>query len=273
MSNLRETVKLSNGVEIPRIGFGTFLIPDGNDVKSAVLSALATGYRHIDTAAIYGNEKGVGAAIKESGIAREELFVTSKLWNSDQGYESTLSAFDKSLELLGMDYLDLYLIHWPKAFNKESWRAIIKLYNDKRIRAIGVSNFKEKHLDEIISDSGVVPMVNQVELHPRFNQKAIRDYCSEKNIIVEAWGPLMQGKIFSEPLFIELAEKYGKTIAQIALRWHYQLDVVTLPKSVKPERMRNNVEIFDFEIAADDMDRIAALEPERVGPDPDTITF
>ncbi len=273
MSNLKETVALLNGVEIPRIGFGTFLIPDGADVKSAVLSALAAGYRHIDTAAVYGNEKGVGEAVRESGIAREELFVTSKLWNSDQGYESALRAFDKSLGLLGMDYLDLYLIHWPKAFNKESWRALIKLYNDKRTRAIGVSNFKPKHLDEVIADSGVVPMVNQVELHPRFNQKAIREYCAEKKIIVEAWGPLMQGKIFSEPLFVELAEKYGKTIAQTALRWHYQLDVVTLPKSVNPERMRNNVEIFDFEITAEDMARIAALEPERVGPDPDTINF
>ncbi|NQT58708.1 MAG: aldo/keto reductase [Bacteroidetes bacterium] len=273
MSNLRETVKLSNGVEIPRIGFGTFKIDDGDDVKSAVLSALKTGYRHIDTAAIYGNEKGVGEAIRESGIARNELFVTSKLWNSDQGYESTLRAFDKSLELLGMDYLDLYLIHWPKAFNKESWRALIKLYNDKRVRAVGVSNFKGKHLDEIIDDSGIVPMVNQVELHPRFNQKEIRDYCAQKNIVVEAWGPLMQGKIFSEPLFIELAEQYGKTIAQVALRWHYQLDVVTLPKSVKPERMQDNVEIFDFSISDGDMNRIAALSPGRVGPDPDTITF
>ena len=273
MSSLKESVQLNNGIMIPKIGFGTFKIEDGDSVRSAVRSAIRTGYRHIDTASVYGNEKGVGEGIKTCGIPRSELFITSKLWNSDQGYHSTLKAFDKTLELIGLEYLDLYLIHWPKTFNKESWRALIKLNNDKRVRAIGVSKFKVKNLEKIIQDSGVVPQINQVELHPRFTQKELYNYCFKKNIIVEAWGPLMQGMIFSEPLFIELSKEYNKTIAQLALRWHYQLGVVTLPKSVNLDRMRDNVDIFDFTISNDDMARIAAMDQGRIGPDPDTITF
>lgn len=273
MNQLHETITMQNGVEIPIMGFGTFLIEDGKPVISAVRAALEIGYRHIDTARIYNNEKGVGKALKESGIPREELFVTSKLWNTDQGFYSALNAFDATLERLGLDYLDLYLIHWPKSRNKESWRALTKLYNDRRVKAVGVSNFKVQHIEELINDTGVVPMVNQVELHPRFNQRELREYCERRQIVVEAWGPLMQGKIFSEPLFKELSETYGKTIAQVALRWHYQSGLVTLPKSVNPERIRSNSEIFDFELSNEDMERIAALEQIRVGPDPDTITF
>lgn len=273
MNNLKESARLNNGVVIPKIGFGTFKIEDGANVRSAVLSALETGYRHIDTAAIYDNEKGVGEAVRESGIPRKELFITGKLWNSDHGYDSVFKAFNKSLKLLGVDYLDLYLIHWPKPLNKESWKALIKINEDRGTRAIGVSNFQVPHLDEIIEDSGVVPSVNQVELHPSFNQKKLRSYCADKNIIIEAWGPLMQGRIFSEPLFKELSKQYNKTIAQIALRWHYQLDVVTLPKSVNPDRIRANCEIFDFTVSDEDMERINAMNQERFGPDPDNFDF
>ena len=195
------------------------------------------------------------------------------MWNDKHNDGDILLSCAQSLRDLGLDYLDLYLIHWPKSLNKESWKALIKINEDRGTRAIGVSNFQVPHLDEIIEDSGVVPAVNQIELHPCFNQKELRSYCADKNIIIEAWGPLMQGRIFSEPLFMELSKQYNKTIAQIALRWHYQLNVVTLPKSVNPDRIRANCEIFDFTVSDEDMERINAMNQERFGPDPDNFDF
>lgn len=265
---------LSNGVKIPILGFGTFKVEDGKQTIDAVRTALEIGYRHIDAAAIYNNEDSVGQGIKESGVPREEIFLTSKVWNSDQGYENTLKAFETSLEKLGTDYLDLYLIHWPKELNKETWRALEKLYKDGRVRAIGVCNFKEHHLEDLMEDAEIKPMVNQVEFHPQLSQPELLNYCKANNIQVVAWGPLMQGKIFKFQLLKELSEKYNKTIAQITLRWDIQKGVVTIPKSIDPARIKGNSEIFDFEITEEDMQRIASLNTgERIGPDPDKIDF
>lgn len=271
---LNEYVVLNNGVKMPIFGLGTFKVKDGTETIEAVKTALQIGYRHIDTAAVYGNEEGVGQGIKESGVPREEIFLVSKVWNTDQGYESTLKAFETSLSKLGTDYLDLYLIHWPKALNLETWRALETLYKEGRVRAIGVSNFKEHHLKEVMEAFEIVPMVNQVEFHPQLTQPELHAFCKEHNIQLEAWGPLMQGKIFDIPLMKELADKYGKTIAQIALRWHVQMGVVTIPKSINADRIASNAEIFDFTISEEDMARIMQLNTgERIGPDPDHITF
>ena len=274
MTSIKECSTLSNGLKMPWLGFGTFKVPDGKVVEEAVKEALRLGYRHIDTAAIYKNEEGVGQAIKDSGVPREEIFLVSKVWNTDQGYESTLKAFETSLKKLQTDYLDLYLIHWPKTLNKETWKALEKLYKQGRVKAIGVSNFKLHHLEELLEDAEIIPMVNQVEFHPQFPQTEIMEICKKHNIQLEAWGPLMQGKIFEIPLMKELAEKYNKTISQIALRWDLQMGIVTIPKSITPERIKENMNIFDFEISKEDMDRIAQLNiGERIGPDPDHITF
>lgn len=274
MENIKECSILSNGVKMPWLGFGTFKVPEGKVVEEAVKEALRLGYRHIDTAAIYKNEEGVGQAIKDSRVPREEIFLVSKVWNTDQGYESTLKAFETSLKKLQTDYLDLYLIHWPKALNKETWKALEQLYKEGRVKAIGVSNFKLHHLEELLEDAEIIPMVNQIEFHPQFPQTEIMEICKKHNIQLEAWGPLMQGKIFEIPLMRELAEKYNKTISQIALRWDLQMGVVTIPKSITPERIKENMNIFDFEISKEDMDRIVQLNiGERVGPDPDHITF
>lgn len=266
--------KLKNGIEMPMLGFGTFKVEDGQVTVEAVKSALQQGYRHLDCAAVYGNEDSVGKGIKESGVPREEIFITSKVWNSDQGYESTLEAFEKSISRLGVDYLDLYLIHWPKSLNKETWKALEKLYKEGKVKAIGVSNFKEHHLKELMKDAEIMPMVNQVEFHPQLAQPELLAFCKENGIQVEAWGPLMQGKIFEVELMKELAEKYNKSISQIVLRWDIQMGVVTIPKSIKPHRIKENSEIFDFEISAEDMEKISSLNTGvRIGPDPDTITF
>jgi diketogulonate reductase-like aldo/keto reductase len=274
MENINHTITLQNGVSIPALGFGTFKVQEGSQVVTAVKEALKVGYRHIDTAAVYGNEEGVGKAIRESGINRSEIFLTSKVWNSDQGYESTLRAFETSIRKLGTDYLDLYLIHWPKALNKETWRAMEELYDQGRIKAIGVSNFKVHHLEELMGSISVTPMINQVELHPRLNQQEVRDFCKKYNIVVEAWAPLMQGKVFEIPLLHSLAEKYNKTISQIVLRWDLQMGLVTIPKSITPERIKENADIFDFELAQEDMESIIELDAGiRVGSDPDSITF
>lgn len=266
-------ITLNNGVEMPQIGLGTFKVDDGQDVIDSVRWALEAGYRHIDTAAIYNNEEGVGIGIKQSRVSREEIFVTTKVWNSDQGYERTLEAFEQSLKKLDLDYVDLYLIHWPKSLNLETWKALEKLYRDGRVRAIGVSNFKKHHIEEIIEKFDIVPMVNQVELHPQFPQDDLRDYCKKHNILIESWAPLMQGKIFEIPLMEELSKKYNKSIAQIAIRWQYQLGIIVIPKSIKKERITSNVDIFDFEILEEDMKRIESLKGDRIGPDPDFITF
>jgi len=265
---------LSNNVKMPVLGFGTFKVEDGKQTADAVRQALEIGYRHIDAAAIYNNEEGVGQGIKESGVPREEIFLTSKVWNTDQGYENTLKAFEVSLEKLGTDYLDLYLIHWPKDLSKETWKALEKLYKDGRVKAIGVSNFKEHHLKEIMKDAEINPMVNQVEFHPQLAQPELLKLCKANGIQVVAWGPLMQGKIFKVELMKELAKKYNKTIAQITLRWDIQSGVVTIPKSTNPVRIKGNSEIFDFEITKEDMQRISILNTgERIGPDPDKIDF
>ncbi|HSL86609.1 MAG TPA: aldo/keto reductase, partial [Bacteroidales bacterium] len=248
---------------------------EGDEVFRSVLEALEAGYRLIDTAAIYGNEEGVGRAIKASGLKREEIFVTTKLWNTDQGdSEKVTAAFETSLKKLGLDYVDLYLIHWPgKDKYVETYKAMEKLYKDELVRAIGVCNFHNHHLEKLISETEVVPALNQIELHPLMNQKEIRDYCRDKGIQVEAWGPLMQGKGDLEaPVFVELSKKYKKSPAQIILRWHHQNDVLVIPKSVTPSRIRENIDIFDFELSPEDMEKIDAHnENRRLSADPDTF--
>lgn len=271
--NLQSTTTLHNGVKMPYLGLGVFKVEDGEEVVNSVKAALEIGYKSIDTAAIYGNEEGVGKAIAEANIPRDELFITTKVWNSKQGYESTLAAFEESMEKLGLDYLDLYLIHWPvpeQGKYLDTWKALEKLYKDGRIRAIGVSNFKIHHLEDIIENCEVKPMVNQVEYHPRLNQKELHEFCKKSQIQLEAWSPLMQGKLLDEPALVEIASKYNKSTAQVILRWDLQNDVITIPKSVKPHRIAENADIFDFELSQDDMEKINALnQDKRIGPDPD----
>ncbi|HLW22499.1 MAG TPA: aldo/keto reductase [Sphaerochaetaceae bacterium] len=274
IQHVQDTVILNNGVPMPGLGLGVFKVGDGAPVEAAVKSALRAGYRSIDTAAVYGNEVGVGRGLAESGLSREEVFITSKVWNADQGYASTFKAFDASLARLGTDYLDLYLIHWPVAGKYlDTWKALTELYRDGRVRAIGVSNFHVHHLKEVLDSSNVVPAVNQIELHPLLNQKEIRDFCQVNNIIVEAWSPLMKGNL-DMPLLAELAGKYQKTPAQIVIRWHIQHGVVVIPKSVHDHRIRENAQIFDFSLSSSEMDAIDALhEGRRFGPDPDNFDF
>jgi len=272
-SGLNETVTLHNGVKMPRFGLGVFKVEDGEEVVQSVKAAIKNGYRSIDTAAIYENEEGVGRAIKESGVSREDLFITTKLWNSEQGYESTIRAFEQSLEKLELEYVDLYLIHWPgKDKYKETWKAFEKLYNDGRVRAIGVSNFHVHHLEDLISEAEIKPMVNQIEYHPHLTQEEVHEYCKKHEIQLEAWSPLKQGQLFDEPLLKRLAEQYGKTVAQIILRWDWQNEVVTIPKSTKEERIIENASIFDFELSSEDMKKISSLNQDsRAGSNPDDM--
>ncbi|MBL3648124.1 glyoxal/methylglyoxal reductase [Bacillus sp. RHFS10] len=274
-TSLKDTVKLHNGVEMPWFGLGVFKVENGSEATESVKAAIKNGYRSIDTAAIYKNEEGVGIGIEESGVAREELFITSKVWNEDQGYETTLAAFEKSLERLQLDYLDLYLIHWPgKDKYKDTWRALEKLYKDGKIRAIGVSNFQVHHLEELLKDAEIKPMINQVEYHPRLTQKELRDYCKKQGIQLEAWSPLMQGQLLDNEVLAQIAEKHNKSVAQVILRWDLQNEVVTIPKSIKEHRIIENADIFDFELSQEDMDKIDALnKDERVGPNPDELLF
>ncbi len=260
---------------MPYFGLGVYLSKDGNEVINAVKYALENGYRHIDTASIYKNEKGVGEGIKQSGVTREDIFVVSKVWNSDQGYDTTLKAFDDSLKRLDLDYLDLYLVHWPKeGLYKDTWRAMEKLYKEKRVRAIGVSNFLKHHLEDLMGAAEIVPMVNQMEFHPYLVQQELIDFCHENGIQYEAWSPMMQGHIFEMEEFKGLAEKYNKTIAQIVLRWDLQKGVVTIPKSAKNSRILANADIFDFELQASDMALLDAMDQgKRFGPDPDNFDF
>jgi 2,5-diketo-D-gluconate reductase A len=269
-------IKLNNGVEMPQVGLGVWKAADGDEVKHAVSTALADGYRLIDTARIYGNEAGVGEAVRTSGLPRQDIFVTTKLWNDDHGYEATLKAFDASLRRLGLDYVDLYLIHWPvpsKGKFLDSWKALEKLYRDKRVRAIGVSNFKPQHLEEILANNGIVPAINQIELHPHMQQLETRAFCVRHGIQVESYSPLKRaGDVFSEPAIQEIADHYGKTPAQIVLRWHVQEDLVVIPKSVTPERIQENIDIFDFALNDDEMTRIRGLNrDQRIGSDPDIM--
>ncbi|KAF9122876.1 hypothetical protein BGX30_001738 [Mortierella sp. GBA39] len=264
---------------MPWLGLGVFKVEEGSELVEAVKAAVKHGYRSIDTAAVYANETSVGQGIREAladnGLKREDLFVTSKVWNADLGYESTIAAYETSLKKLGLDYLDLYLIHWPVAGKyKEAWRAMERLYKDGRVKSIGVSNFQVHHLEDLMKDAEIVPVINQVEFHPMLTQKELRDFTKQHNIQLEAWSPLMQGELLNHPLLKEIAEKYGKSIAQVILRWDLQHGVVTIPKSTKEHRIVENASLFDFELSQEDMDRIDGLnENRRVGPDPDNFDF
>ncbi len=275
INHIQDTAELSNGVKMPWLGLGVWQSQDGEEVEQSVLWALEQGYRSIDTAAIYRNEAGVGRALKSSGISREEIFLTTKVWNSDQGFESTLKAFETSLELLDTPYLDLYLIHWPvEGKYKETWRALELLYKEQKVRAIGVSNFLVHHLKDLLPTCEVKPMLDQVEFHPHLIQPTLLDYCRTEGIQLQAWSPLMQGKVVDVPELMAIGEKYGKSAVQITLRWNLQHGVITIPKSVKRERIISNSEIFDFELSEDDMLAIDALDRgARVGPDPDNFNF
>jgi methylglyoxal/glyoxal reductase len=273
VKNLQDCTTLHNGVKMPWFGLGVYKVEEGQEVVNSVKSALSNGYRSIDTAAFYQNEEGVGEAIKQSGIPREELFITTKVWNSDQGYEKTITAFEKSMEKLDIKYLDLYLIHWPvKGKYKETWKALEKLYKDGRVRAIGVSNFHIQHLEDLLSDAEIKPMVNQVEYHPRLSQVVLHEYCKKHNIQFEAWSPLMRGKLLDNPILKGISEKYNKSIPQVILRWDLQNEVVTIPKSIKEHRIIENANIFDFELTEEEMDKIDSLnEDQRVGTNPDSF--
>ncbi len=275
MQRLTEATVLHNGVRMPWLGLGVLYLSEGGPVENAVRWALDCGYRHLDTASIYGNESGVGRAIKQSGVSREEIFVTSKVWNRDQGYEQTLAAFEASLERLDMDYVDLYLVHWPvTGLYKETWRALETIYESGRARAIGVSNFLVHHLQDLLSSARIVPMVNQVEFHPYLQQPDLQAFCRQRHIQLEAWRPLMKGKVLEIPEIIALAEKYGKNPVQMTLRWMIQRGVVTIPKSANKARICSNADIFDFDIADEDLAGIDSLDRhERLGNDPDNFHF
>jgi 2,5-diketo-D-gluconate reductase A len=269
------TLRLNNGVEIPQVGFGVFLIPE-TETKTAVATALRTGYRHIDTAKLYQNEAEVGEAIAESGIAREEIFVTTKVWNSEQGYEPALASFEASMDRLGLDVLDLLLIHWPVpelGRYVETWHAFEKLYADGRVRAIGVSNFHIPHLQRLFEEGSVVPAVNQIELHPQLPQAELREFHAEHGIVTEAWSPLARGgAVLSDATVTAIADRVGKSPAQVVLRWSLQLGNVVLPRSVTPSRIEENLELFDFSLTDEDMAALAGLaDDERIGPNPDTF--
>lgn len=280
MNQLTDTFRLKNGYRIPCVGFGTWQTPDGNIAVNAVRAAIQAGYRHIDAAAVYDNEVGVGNGIKEAGIRREELFVTSKVWNADRGYEKTRAAFEKTLHDLRLEYLDLYLIHWPASasrfpdweeINLETWRAMSDLYKAGRIRAIGVSNFLPHHLKALM-ETEVQPMVNQIEFHPGQMQGKTVAFCKEHDIVVEAWSPLGTGKMLTNPKLKMIAEKYGKSVAQLCIRWCVQNGVLPLPKSITPERIIENAQVFDFQISEDDMTEVnkmpyfggSGLHPDEV---------
>lgn len=279
VKNLQDTTTLHNGVKMPWFGLGVFKVEEGPELVNAVKVAIKHGYRSIDTAAIYENEEGVGQGIreglKEAGISREDLFVTSKVWNADLGYESTIAAYEKSLQKLGLEYLDLYLIHWPvEGKYKEAWRALETLYKEGKVKAIGVSNFQIHHLKDLMEDAEVKPMVNQVECHPRLTQKEVQAFCKEQGIQLEAWSPLMQGELLDNEVLQAIATKHGKSVAQVILRWDIQNGIVTIPKSTKEHRIVENSTVFDFELTEEEMNQIDGLnQNHRVGPDPDNFDF
>ena len=278
ITSLQDTIKLNNEVEMPAMGLGVFQV-ENDTTAEIVKNAIELGYRSIDTAAIYGNEAGVGEGIKlalaSTGLNREDLFITSKVWNAGLNYEETVSAYEESLEKLGLDYLDLYLIHWPgKNKFAESWSALEDLYIQGKIRAIGVCNFNISHLQDLMKNARVTPVINQVEFHPRLQQQSLRAFCKEHNILLEAWAPLMQGGLLEDPTIANIAEKYGKSNSQVILRWDIQNGVITIPKSVRKERMAQNADIFDFSLTDEEMQIINAMNlDKRVGPDPEVFDF
>lgn len=270
-----EKVELYNGVKMPAYGLGVYKVEEGQQIEATIHSALRLGYRLIDTASFYENEEGVGRAIKSSSIPREDVFITTKVWNSDQGYESTLQAFDDSLNRLGTDYIDLYLVHWPvKDKYLETWRAMEHLYKQGKVRAIGVSNFQVHHLEDILEHAAEKPVINQVELHPLLSQDRLRAFCKSNEIKVEAWSPLGRGRFLGEPVLEKIAQNHGKTPAQVILRWHYQNGIIAIPKSVNPARLAENAAIFDFQLDLDEMNEINGLNRnQRFGADPDNFDF
>ncbi|EHR50545.1 aldo/keto reductase, diketogulonate reductase [Saccharomonospora marina XMU15] len=269
------TVELNNGVRMPQVGFGVYKIPDGQ-VVGALRTAFDAGYRNVDTATLYRNERGVGVAIAESGLPREDVFVTTKLWNTDHGHDEAMRAFDTSLNLLGLDYVDLYLIHWPVPSADRyvpTWQALRKIAEAGRARAIGVSNFQVEHLRRLVEETGVVPAVNQIELHPWLQQSQLRAFHSAHGIVTEAWAPIARGGArLGDEVLDRLARKHGKTPAQVVLRWHVELGHVVIPKSVTPKRIVENIDIFDFELDEQDMSAMATLDHgHRTGPHPDSM--
>lgn len=274
---ITDTLTLSNGTKIPLLGLGTWRLSDGEEVENAVKTALQIGYRHIDTATVYRNETGVGRAIRQSGVPRSEIFVTTKVWNDDHrlGYDGVLRAFDASLQRLGMDYVDLYLVHWPvKGMYKQAWRALESIYASGRAKAIGVSNFMEHHLRDLLPEAKVKPMVNQFEFHPWLQSPGLLEMCRKENIVPTAWSPLMQGKLDEEPELGRIAAEHGKTPAQVVLRWMLQKRIVTIPKSSRPQRIAENAALYDFALTDQQIRRIDALDRgRRIGPDPDNFSF
>ncbi|WP_026678302.1 aldo/keto reductase [Fictibacillus gelatini] len=275
VKSIQDTTTLHNGVKMPWVGLGVYKAEEGEEVIRAVKAAISAGYRSIDTASLYQNEEGVGKAIKECGVPREKLFITTKVWNTDQGYDSTLTAFEESRKKLDLDYVDLYLVHWPvKEKYKETWRALEKLYKDGKVKAIGVSNFQIHHLEDIMADCEIKPMVNQVECHPQLSQKELLAFCKENDIQLEAWRPLLKGEILNDPVLTKIAEQHQKSVAQVTLRWHLQNGIVVIPKSVNENRIKENGDLFDFELSPDEMRQIDALNiNKRNGQDPDNFKF
>lgn len=273
--NVQKTVTLNNGVEMPIFGLGVFKAESGDETANAVRWAIEAGYTAIDTASYYDNEESVGRGIRESGAPRKDLFITTKAWNTEQGYDNALKAFDESMKKMGLDYLDLYLVHWPITDTyQETWKAFEKLYADKRVRAIGVSNFEPHHLDDLIAGASVRPTVNQVELHPYLQQRAVRDACARHKVHVTAWSPIARGKVLEDETIKAIAAAHGKSPVHVTLRWEMQHGIITIPKSVKQERIRDNINVFDFSLSDEEMAQIDALDQGndgRIGPHPDKI--
>jgi diketogulonate reductase-like aldo/keto reductase len=275
IDSINSTVELNNGVKMPVFGLGVWQVEEGDEVENSVRAAIDHGYKLIDTAAAYRNEVGVGKAIKESNISREDIFVTTKLWNDSHGYDAALKACEDSLKRLQLDYLDLYLIHWPlpmKGKAIETWKALETLYQDKKVRAIGVSNFHVSHLQELLDQTDIVPAVNQLECHPYMSQKELRAFCRENGILFQSWSPLAQGQIFEDAQLKDIADRNGKTVAQVVIRWHLQQGLAVIPKSIKPSRIQENSQVFDFTLSEEDMGLINALNVDkRIGPHPDSF--
>ncbi|WP_077301912.1 aldo/keto reductase [Virgibacillus pantothenticus] len=273
ITHLQDTVVLNNGVKMPGFGLGVYKVKDGRTVKTAVHAALENGYRLIDTASFYDNEIGVGEALKEANLPREEWFITTKVWNDQQGYEATKKAFECSLQKLGLDYIDLYLIHWPvKGMYVDTWKAMEELYDSGKVRAIGVSNFHQHHLGNLMANSEIIPAINQVEYHPHLTQETLHAFCKQHGIQLEAWSPLKRGQLMDHPFLISLGKKYRKTAAQIILRWNIQNEVITIPKSTKPSRIKENAAIFDFSLTEEEMKEINSLNKnDRSGTNPDSF--